>query len=162
MPVTDIRQDPDNRTLIITAEFAAPVERVWQVYADPRQLEKVWGPPTYPATVVDHDLKPGGRMTYYMTSPEGEKFAGYWQITAVDEPHSFAFDDGFADLDFNPNPDLPVSTNVYSFAPHDGGTRATYVNTYATAEGLQKVLDMGMIEGSRGAIGQIDGLLASS
>jgi uncharacterized protein YndB with AHSA1/START domain len=162
VPVTDIRQDPDNRTLIITAEFAAPVERVWQVYADPRQLEKVWGPPTYPATVVDHDLKPGGRMTYYMTSPEGEKFAGYWQITAVDEPHSFAFDDGFADLDFNPNPDLPVSTNVYSFAPHDGGTRATYVNTYATAEGLQKVLDMGMIEGSRGAIGQIDGLLASS
>jgi uncharacterized protein YndB with AHSA1/START domain len=162
VPVTDIRQDPDNRTLIITAEFAAPVERVWQVYADPRQLEKVWGPPTYPATVVDHDLKPGGRMTYYMTSPEGEKFAGYWHITAVDEPHSFAFDDGFADLDFNPNPDLPVSTNVYSFAPHEGGTRATYVNTYATAEGLQKVLDMGMIEGSRGAIGQIDGLLASS
>ena len=162
MPVTDVRHDLDNLTLTIAAEFAAPVERIWQVYADPRQLEKVWGPPTYPATVVDHDLKPGGRMTYYMTSPEGEKFAGYWQITAVDEPHSFAFDDGFADLDFNPNPDLPVSTNVYSFAPHDGGTRATYVNTYATAEGLQKVLDMGMIEGSRGAIGQIDGLLASS
>jgi uncharacterized protein YndB with AHSA1/START domain len=162
MPVTDVQHDLDTLTLTITAEFAAPVQRIWQVYADPRQLEKVWGPPTYPATVVDHDLKPGGRMTYYMTSPEGEKFAGYWQITAVDEPHSFAFDDGFADLDFNPNPDLPVSTNVYSFAPHDGGTRATYVNTYATAEGLQKVLDMGMIEGSRGAIGQIDDLLASS
>jgi uncharacterized protein YndB with AHSA1/START domain len=43
MPVTDVRHDPDNLTLTITAEFAAPVERIWQVYADPRQLEKVWG-----------------------------------------------------------------------------------------------------------------------
>ena len=160
MPVTDVRQDLDNLTLTLTAEFAAPVERVWQVYADPRQLEKVWGPPTYPATFVDHDLRPGGRVTYYMTSPEGEKFAGYWQITAVDEPRSFSFDDGFADQDFNPNPALPVSHNVYSFTAHDGGTRATYMGTYESAEALQKVLDMGMVEGATAAIAQIDDLLA--
>ena len=108
MPVTDVQRDPDTRTLTIIADFAAPVERVWQVYADPRQLEKVWGPPTYPATVVDHDLRPGGRVTYFMTGPEGDKHAGYWDVTAVDEPRSFSFDDGFADLDFNPNPAMPA------------------------------------------------------
>jgi uncharacterized protein YndB with AHSA1/START domain len=161
MPVTDVRQDLDALTLTITAEFAAPVERVWQVYADPRQLERVWGPPTYPATVVDHDLRPGGRVTYYMTGPEGDKFAGYWQITAVDEPTRLSFDDGFADLDFNPNPDLPVSRNVYTFTPHDGGTRAIFVSTYASAEALQKVLDMGIVEGATAAINQIDDLLAT-
>ena len=161
MPVTDVTPDIDNRTLTITADFAAPVERVWQVYADPRQLEKVWGPPDYPATVVDHDLRPGGRVTYFMTGPEGDKHAGYWQVTAVDEPGGFSFDDGFADLDFTPNPDLPVSRNVFRFAPHDGGTRATYVSTYATAEGLQQVLDMGVVEGASSAIDQIDALLAA-
>lgn len=160
MPVTDVAQDLDARTLTITAEFAAPVERVWAIYADPRQLEKVWGPPTYPATFVDHDLRPGGRVTYFMTSPEGEKFAGYWTVTAVDEPRSLAFDDGFADQDLNPNPDLPVSKNVYSFAPHDGGTRATFVSTFATVEDMQKVLDMGVVEGATAAINQVDGLLA--
>src|SRR5689334_12358254 len=135
----------------MTAEFAAPVERIWQVYADPRQLEKVWGPPTYPATVVDHDLTPGGRVTYFMTSPEGEKFAGYWQVTAVDAPHRLEFDDGFADLDFNPNPEMPVGRNVFTFAPHEGGTRATYVSTYASTEALQRVVDMGVVEGATGA-----------
>jgi len=160
MPVTDVQQDLDNLTLTITADFAAPVERIWQVYADPRQLEKVWGPPTYPATVVDHDLTPGGRVTYYMTSPEGAKFAGYWLVTAVDEPRSFSFDDGFADLDFNPNPDLPVSPNVYTFTEHDGGTRATYVCRYASAEAMKQVLDMGVVEGATSAINQIDGLIA--
>jgi uncharacterized protein YndB with AHSA1/START domain len=162
MPVTDVKPDLDNLTLTITAEFAAPVERVWQVYADPRQLEKVWGPPTYPATFVDHDLTPGGRVTYFMTGPEGEKFAGYWQVTAVDEPRSFAFDDGFADEDFNPNPDLPVSRNVYSFTAVESGTRATYTSTFASVEGLQTVLDMGVVEGSTLAINQIDEFLAGA
>ena len=161
MPVTDVQHDLDKLTLTITADFAAPVQRIWQVYADPRQLEKVWGPPTYPATVVDHDLKPGGRMTYYMTGPEGDKHAGYWQITGVDEPRSISFVDGFADLDFNPNPDMPVSTNVYTFAEHDGGTRAVFVSSYESAEALQQVLDMGIVEGASLAINQIDDLIAS-
>ena len=67
MPVTGITTDVDTRTLTITAEFAAPVTRVWAMYADPRQLEQVWGPPQYPATFVDHELRPGTRTTYYLS-----------------------------------------------------------------------------------------------
>jgi uncharacterized protein YndB with AHSA1/START domain len=159
MPVIDFSKDIENRSLTITAQFAAPVERIWELYADPRQLEQVWGPPTYPATFVDHELTVGGRSTYYMTGPEGEKFAGYWVITAVDEPHRFSFDDGFADEDFNPNTELPVGHNVYSFAPAEGGTRATFVSVYDTAESLQQVLDMGVEEGATEAINQIDAFL---
>jgi uncharacterized protein YndB with AHSA1/START domain len=161
MPVTDVQHDLDSRTLTIVADFAAPLARIWQVYADPRQLEKVWGPPIYPATVVDHDLRPGGRMTYFMTGPEGDKHAGYWAILTVDEPVGFSFEDGFAHLDFTPNTDLPVSECVYRFAEHDGGTRATYVSTFASAEALQQVLDMGVVEGASSAIGQIDDLIAT-
>ena len=160
MPVTDITKDVENRTLVITAEFAAPLERVWALYADPRQLEQVWGPPEYPATFVDHDLRAGGRMTYYMTSPEGEKFGGYWDVDEVEEPRRFAFRDGFADADLNPNPDLPISHCDYAFTSTDDGTRAVFTSRYDSAEDLRKVLDMGMEEGARTAINQIDGFLA--
>ena len=129
MPVTDVQQDLDNLTLTITADFAAPVERIWQVYADPRQLEKV---------------------------PTGEGMG-----SAVDEPTSFSFDDGSANLDFNPRPGMPVSKNVFTFTEHDGGTRATYVSTYESAEALQQVLDMGVVEGATLSINQIDDLVAS-
>lgn len=37
-----------------------------------------------------------------------------------------------------------VSKNVFTFTEHDGGTRATYVSTYDSAEALQQVLDMGV------------------
>ncbi|OLT17849.1 hypothetical protein BJF80_00535 [Serinicoccus sp. CUA-874] len=63
MPVTDVTTDTETRTVTITAEFAAPVERVWQLYADPRRLEQVFGPPTYPATFVEHELRPGPRRS---------------------------------------------------------------------------------------------------
>lgn len=161
MPVTHVSHDVDTRTLTITAEFAAPADRIWQVYADPRQLERVWGPPSHPATVIDHDLSPGGRVTYFMTSPEGDKHAGYWNVLTVDEPRSFSFEDGFCDADFVPNADLPVSTSVFTFTELEGRTTATYVSTYASAEALQQVLDMGVIEGASSAINQIDDLVAA-
>lgn len=160
MPVTDITKDFDARTLTITAEFAAPVERVWQVYADPRQLERVWGPPTHPATIVDHSLAPGGRTNYYMTGPDGARYYGGWRVLTVDEPHSFTFEDFFADEEFQPVAELPTSTAEFRFEPAGAGTRATFTTTYESAEALQQVLDMGMEEGATQATNQIDALLA--
>ncbi|RAG61626.1 SRPBCC domain-containing protein, partial [Burkholderia multivorans] len=119
----------------------APPERVWDVYADPRQLERVWGPPTYPATVVDHELTPGGRVTYYMTSPEGERYYGLWEVTAVDAPHSFEFTDWFADDSFTIDESLPGSTNTYTFTPDGDGTKAVYTSVFDSVEGLRTVLE---------------------
>lgn len=160
MPVIDISKDFDARSLTITAEFAAPVERIWQVYADPRQLARVWGPPSHPATVVDYSLTPGGHLHYYMTGPEGERYYGGWRVLTVDEPRGFTFEDFFADADFNPVAELPTSTAEFRFEPSGAGTRATFTTTYETAEALRQVLDMGMEEGATQATNQIDALLA--
>lgn len=163
MPLTNATHDLDSRSITITADFAAPIDRVWQVYADPRQLERIWGPPTHPATFVDHSLAPGGRMNYYMTGPEGEKYYGFWKVLEVDEPNSFTFEDGFANDDtFSENPDLPVGVNTFSFEAAGPNTRMTALTVYPTAEALQQVLDMGVIEGATSAMNQIDGLLAGT
>ncbi len=83
--------------MTITARFDAPVERVWEVWSDPRQLERWWGPPGYPATVLEHDLTPGGSVAYRMTGPEGDQHGGWWRVRAVDPPRYLEFEDGFAD-----------------------------------------------------------------
>ena len=101
-------------------------------------------------------------MNYYMTSPEGEKYYSYWDVATVEQPTGFTFRDGFASDDtFTPNPDLPEAANDYRFETTGDGTRATFVATYASAEALQQVLDMGAVEGSSLAINQIDDLLAA-
>jgi uncharacterized protein YndB with AHSA1/START domain len=73
MTVIAVDKDPTTCTMRITAAFDAPVERVWQLWSDPRLLERWWGPPTYPATVDGYDLAPGGRVAYHMTGPEGDR-----------------------------------------------------------------------------------------
>lgn len=161
MPVTDVTSDLDNRTLTITAEFAASVERVYGIYADPRQMEQIWGPPSHPATIVDHDLSPGGQVNYVMTGPDGDKFYGCWLVRTVTAPTGFTFDDAFTDSSFAINDELPLSGNDYAFAAIDEHrTRAVFTSTFATAEGLQQVLDMGVVEGATGSINQIDDFLA--
>jgi uncharacterized protein YndB with AHSA1/START domain len=76
MTVTNVHTDTELLAFSITAEFDASVERVWQLWADPRQLERWSGPPTYPATFVAHDLSQGGTVTYYMTGPEETSWTG--------------------------------------------------------------------------------------
>ena len=107
--VTDVRKDPEALTMTVTSEWDASVDRVWQLWADPRRLERWWGPPTYPATVIDHDLRAGGKVSYFMTSPEGEKYHGTWKIVAVDQPHRIDFEDSFADDQGNVNSSMPTT-----------------------------------------------------
>jgi uncharacterized protein YndB with AHSA1/START domain len=155
-----VHQDPQALTLTITAEFDAPIGRVWELWENPRQLERWWGPPTYPATVVDHDLTPGGRVTYFMTGPEGDQAGGWWRVLAVDAPRHLEFEDGFADAAGTPNPDMPTMT--IRVALHDqpaGGTRMSIETTFPSLEAMEQIISMGMEEGMASAIGQIDEVL---
>lgn len=163
MPIVRVDKDLDAHTMTVVAEYDAPVERVWQLYADPRQLERFWGPPTWPATVVDHDFRPGGRVSYYMTGPEGEKSAGYWDILEVEAPRRFVAEDGFADDAGQPKTELPTMRMELVLSDRaGGGTTMTVVSTFASTDAMQQVMDMGMEEGMRQAMGQIDDVLADA
>lgn len=162
MTVIDVHKDLTARTMTITAEFDASVDQVWRMWADPRLLERWWGPPTYPATVVEHDLTPGSRVTYFMTSPEGDRYHGYWVITSVDAPKALSFDDGFADADGIPNPEMPTTNAQVRIEEHGSRTRMTIHSTFPTTEAMEQLLTMGMEEGIVSAIGQIDDLLVSA
>lgn len=159
MPVLEVEKDPEAHTMRVVAEFAAPVERVWALYADPRKLERHWGPPGWPATFVEHRLVPGSRSHYFMSGPDGEQPHGVWQVVAVDEPRSFEIEDAFADEQGVPNEEMGWTRMAASFEPVAAGTRVVFVSTFQSAEQLQQMLEMGMEEGLKQAMGQIDELL---
>ena len=160
MTVTSIDKDLDELTLTLIADFDAPVERVWQLWADPRLLERWWGPPTHPATFERHDLMPGGRVTYFMTGPEGERYRGWWQVMAVDREASLEFTDGFADDDGVPSTDMPTTVVRMVLSEHEGGTRMELRSVFGSREQMEQLAEMGMEEGLRQAVGQMDAVLA--
>ncbi|KUN81182.1 SRPBCC family protein [Streptomyces griseoruber] len=160
MTVTSVDKDFDSLTLTVVADFAAPVEAVWQLWADPRRLERWWGPPTYPATVETHELTPGGEVTYFMTGPEGDKHRGWWRVTSVAPPTSLEFTDGFADEEGKPDADLPTTSVRVRLTSHGDGTRMEIRSSFETREQLDQLVEMGMEEGLRAAVGQMDALLS--
>ncbi|MEU1666583.1 SRPBCC domain-containing protein [Streptomyces sparsogenes] len=161
MTVTSVDKDLDNLTLTLIADFTAPVDRVWQLWADPRQLERWWGPPTYPATVEQYDLTPGGEVTYFMTGPEGDKYRGWWRVASVNPPTSLEFIDGFAHEDGKPNDEMPTTTMRVRLTERDGGTRMELRSVFDSREQMERMAEMGMVEGLRQAVGQMDALLGA-
>jgi uncharacterized protein YndB with AHSA1/START domain len=161
MTVTAVRKDPNAKTMVLTAEFDASPERVWQLWADPRQLERWWGPPTWPATFTKHDLSPGSRVDYHMTGPEGEEAHGYWDVVETDPPRRLVFRDGFSHDDGTPNDALPRNEGRVTIEEIDAGrTRMSIESIFPSTEAMEQVLAMGMEEGLKQAVGQIDAILA--
>jgi uncharacterized protein YndB with AHSA1/START domain len=161
MTVTNVHKDLEALTLDLTAEFDATPERVWQLWADPRQLERWWGPPTYPATFTQHDLTPGAHVAYFMTGPAGDKASGWWTILEVDPPRSLSLRDGFANEDGTPNADFPETTMHVAITDIGAGrTRMSIQSRFPTPAAMEQLVAMGMVEGLTEAVGQIDAILA--
>ncbi|MEZ4240080.1 MAG: SRPBCC domain-containing protein [Myxococcota bacterium] len=161
MSVTAVRKDPETLTMTMEAEFDAPVARVWQVWADPRKLERWWGPPTWPATFDRHALTVGAEVRYHMTGPEGEVSRGWWRITEAEPPRHLVFEDGFAGEDGEPQVDGPVMVMTVALSERaSGGTRMVLRTRFPSLEALQEMVQMGMEEGMKAAMGQIDAILA--
>jgi uncharacterized protein YndB with AHSA1/START domain len=161
MTVTAVRKDPKALTMTVDAELDASVDRVWQLWADPRQLERWWGPPSYPATFTRHDLTPGSRVEYHMTTPEGDQPKGYWDVLQTDPPHRLVVLDGFRNEDGSLNDELPPGEMRVTIQEiGEGRTRMSIENIFPSTEAMEQLLAMGQEEGMRQAIGQLDAILA--
>jgi uncharacterized protein YndB with AHSA1/START domain len=160
MPVTSVTTDPEALTMTLVSDFPVAVERLWGAFADPRKLERFWGPPGYPATFGTYDFRPGGVAHYWMTSPEGERFYGRWDFEEIEEPNRIVARDAFADADGEIDTSVPTGRMTLVFESTASGSRLTTVSASPTAEALEQVIAMGQIEGMTQAFGQLDTVLA--
>jgi uncharacterized protein YndB with AHSA1/START domain len=157
MTVVSVEKDVDNLTLTVVAEFEAPIERVWELWADPRKLELWWGPPGHPATFEQYDMVPGGRAAFSI----GDASRGWWEFTAVDPPRSLELVDGWAGEDGTPIQGAPTTTIRTRLTELDGRTRMEIHSVFSSREHLEQRVSMGAVELFEQAVGQMDDLLAA-
>ena len=150
--IVSVEKDYDELSLVLVAEFAAPIERVWQLWADPRQLERWWGPPSHPSTFEKHELVVGGEVTYAMAGAS----RGSWRVTAVDPPRSLEFIDGFA------TSGLPTTTVSVQLTDHDGGTRMELRFIFESRARMEQLERGGAFEVFPQSVGQMDSILGGS
>ena len=155
MPLTSVNKDAAKLTLTVVGDYPVPQQRLWDAFADPRQLERFWGPPTWPATFTRHDLKVGGRAEYFLSGQNGEKWSGSWTFTAVTPISSFEAHDGEDNAE---DEDMPASMK-FTFDATPTGSRITIVTRFSSVEAMEQTTP-GMEEGLRAAMPQLDAVLA--
>jgi uncharacterized protein YndB with AHSA1/START domain len=115
MPITSVTSDPKALTLTVVGDYPVKVERLWEAYSDPRQLERFWGPETWPAKFTSHDFTVGGQAHYTMTGPDGATSSGWWRFLAIEPLRLIEIEDGFSNPDGTPNTSMPSMRMTFTF-----------------------------------------------
>ncbi len=160
MPITSVASDAKALTLTVIADYPVPVERLWDAYADPRQIEKFWGPEEWPAQFTRHDMSVGGESHYSMSGPDGAKSNGWFHFLKVEPFRFIEVEDGFAHDDGRRNEEMPTMRMTFNFEKTKEGSRFTSVTYFNSVETMEQLVNMGMMEGMRSAMSQIDAVLA--
>ena len=156
---TEVIKNFKEKSIIVSREFDAPIEKVWQAYTDSTLLDQWWGPAPWRAETKKMNFKPGGYWLYAMVSPEGQKHWARMNYIAIDPLSGFDIEDGFCDEEGNLNSDLPVSRGRMSFSKTIDGTRVEFKMTYANETDVQKIVEMGFEQGITVCLDQLEHLL---
>ncbi len=167
MAEVSVSKDLDAKTLTIEFVANGPKDKVWKAYADKDWFEKWWGPEGWETTTKEFDFRSGGRVHYAMKcvdENQGEWFGqtswGLMEIEDVDNGNSFSYKDYFSDENGSINEELPAMTVTNEFIEQNGNTKIVSRSVADSAEQIEELLKMGMVEGFTSQLNRLDVLVA--
>ena len=157
----DFTVNKEDKTIIVTREFAAELPLVWDAYTTSEILEQWWAPQPWKAKTKSMDFREGGHWHYAMLGPNGEVHWAYTTYLIIKPKKSFTGLDGFADENAVVNKQMPQSKWEVLFT--DKGDR-TFVKTsisYDNLDQLEATIQMGFEAGFAAALSNLDQYLKS-
>ena len=146
-----------DKQLLLTRDFDATPEQVWQAWTDPQQLRQWHAQKPIEVTICEVDLRVGGRtfLCKHWVSGENEGKNTYcgWTFRKIEPLTCLDMLGFFADADGREVPASYYGATVWpeqveisvELVPHTGGTRMTYRETILPlpkqAEWLNDMLD---------------------
>ena len=155
---TLVIKDLKEKSILVSREFSAPLDKVWLAYTKSKNLEQWWAPLPWKAQTKSINFTVGGYWLYAMVSPENEKHWGRMDYTAIRPMKSFEIKDSFCDKEGNSNPSLPVSSGSIVFTPTETGTLVEFKMYYATKKEIETIIEMGFEQGITACLEQLEGL----
>lgn len=161
-----VTKDPNNQTITIERAFNAPRELVWKAYTDKEWYEAWWGPEGWQTTAKVFEFRPGGKVHYCMKCVDenqgewyGQESWGLVEIETIDEPSSFTAIDHFSNPEGTVDENLPTLKFVINFIEEGEQTRLVNQVVAHSAEQLEQLINMGMVEGFSSQLNKLESLL---
>ena len=106
---------------------------------------------------------PAGGSPSSWPETEGERHDSTWEVIAADPPRHLELRDADVDDDGRPNDGNAMTAMVITIDERDGGGAVMAIRThFDSLAGMEQVLAMGIEEGMRMVLSQIDAVLAGT
>lgn len=162
-----VTKDLENKKLVIEFIANGPLDKVWRAYADKEWFEKWWGPEGWETTAKEFSLTPGGRIHYGMKCVDknqadwyGKISWGLMKIDTVEDKKSFTYKDYFVDENATIDEKMPVLTITNEFIESDSTTKIVTTSYADSAEQIEQLIKMGMIEGFSSQLNRLQQLVS--
>ena len=164
MAATSTSQYKDT-DIVITREFAAPRQLVWDVWTTPQHLEEWFGPKGFNTRVEELDFRVGGRSNYIMVGPDGAEYPAvgvFKEIIPIEKIVSTDdWGEGFKDVEAFKNVDLPQGMILTALFDDIGQrTKLTLVTSHQSVEDREKHEKIGVVAGWNSSFDKMDEYLA--
>ena len=145
----------DGGDLIMERTFDAPREQVWKAFMDPELVPRWWGPHGTTTTVVEMDVRPGGKWRYVSRGPDRDDVAFYGEYLEIEPPELFRWT-----FLFDVEGVGPVGgPETFVFDDVDGKTKLTSTGHMGSVEALEGALATGMVRGAIETWDRLEALL---
>jgi len=145
---------PNGNEILITRQFGAPRDRVFQAWTTPELVRRWWHANRGVMTVCDIDLRVGGRWRYAMTANGGFEVAFNGEYLEIVPNERLVTTEVYEGA-----PDAPATTTA-TFAETDGVTTVSLRVRHNDPAARDAHLAAGMEDGLTDALALIDAVLA--
>ena len=146
---------PSDTEILITREFDAPAELIFDVWTTPEHIKHWWGWESDPMTVCEFDLRVGGKWRFVAENAEFGEVAFHGECLEIDRPNRLVSTEVF-----EPYPESQA-VNTLTLEEHDGVTKMTILVQHETKEARDAHVRSGMESGLQHSLDRAEKVLAS-
>jgi uncharacterized protein YndB with AHSA1/START domain len=146
---------PTDEQILITREFDAPRNLVYQAYTTPDLVKRWWSGKRGQVTSAEIDLRVGGRWRYVMVANEGFEVAFHGEYREIVPDERIVTTEVYEGVPEDQAPDEDV-VNTITFTEADGRTTLTVLSRCPSKDVRDMIIESGMEAGMQEAMDQLE------
>ncbi len=143
---------PTDEQILITREFDAPRHLVYRAWTTPDLVRRWWHAKRGEVTVVEIDLRVGGKWRYVMVADDGMEVGFHGEYREVVRDERIVSTETYEGLPPGVSEEDGSTLNTATFSEADGRTTVTLLIQATSRESRDAIIESGMENGLQDAL----------
>ena len=152
---------PTDEHILIEREFDAPRRLAYKAYTTPELIERWWHANRGEVTLVEVDLRAGGRWRYVMVTGDGTEVGFHGEYREIVPDERLVSTEVYEGLPEGVSADDAATLNTATFAQAAGRTMLTILIQSKSKISRDAIIESGMEDGLQDALELLEQLAAS-